>query len=69
MKSSLCTVSAVIVNEQLQMGETFGMVLHEYLMIDLCNCQTEISLQWAKSMLTICNINYINHLSSYCSIA
>ena len=28
MKSSLCTMSAIIVNEQLQIGETFGMVLH-----------------------------------------
>ena len=69
MKSSLCTMSAVIVNEQLQIGETFGMVLHVYLAIDLCNCQTEISLQWAKSMLTIHNINYINPFSPYCSIA
>ena len=31
MKSSLCTVSAVIVNEQLLMGAMFGMVLHVYL--------------------------------------
>lgn len=69
MKSSLCTVSAVIVNEQLPMGAMFGMVLHVYLTMDLCNCQTEISLQCAKRMLTIRNINYTNHFSPYCSIA
>ena len=42
MKSSLCSVSAVIVNEQLPVGAMFGMVLHVYLTLDLCNCQTEI---------------------------
>lgn len=69
MKSSLCTVSAVIVNEQLPMRAMFGMVLHVYLKMDLCNCQSEISLQCAKRMLTIRNIIYINHFSPYCSIA